>query len=431
MEDIKVLITQRDDRKFWQAYYVDPITGKQKFKSTGETSKREAERAAAKWEQDLREGRYKAPSKVTWEEFRERFETQHVASLANSTGRRYSTALNVFENTTPVNRLRDVDAKRLSQFQTALRAKGTAEATIAAQLRHVKAALRWAHDMGLIPTVPKIKMPKRVKGASMMKGRAITAEEFDRMVVKIRTGLYVDPDADKKQAEKKRKLKPKPAPTAEELAAVRAIEAAVVASWEHFLRGLWLSGLRLGESLNLFWDGAEGIIADLDRRFPIMVIPAEAEKGNKDRLLPITPDFARFLAETPREQRTGRVFGPLTRDAKMVMLNQNRIGARITAIGKAAGVKVKDDGKETKFASAHDMRRAFGHRWSKKVMPAVLKELMRHEAIQTTMSYYVGQNAESIANQLWAADDGKNAASDGKNEHFSEQSPNSANSTGA
>jgi len=36
-------------------------------------------------------------------------------------------------------------------------------------------------------------------------------------------------------------------------------------------------------------------------------------------------------------------------------------------------------------------------------MPAVLKELMRHEDINTTMNYYVGVNAELTAEALYAA----------------------------
>jgi hypothetical protein len=35
-------------------------------------------------------------------------------------------------------------------------------------------------------------------------------------------------------------------------------------------------------------------------------------------------------------------------------------------------------------------------------MPAVLKRLMRHSAIQTTMSYYVDLDAAEVADQLWA-----------------------------
>jgi hypothetical protein len=36
-------------------------------------------------------------------------------------------------------------------------------------------------------------------------------------------------------------------------------------------------------------------------------------------------------------------------------------------------------------------------------MPSVLKELMRHANIETTMKYYVGRNAQSTAATLWAA----------------------------
>ena len=36
-------------------------------------------------------------------------------------------------------------------------------------------------------------------------------------------------------------------------------------------------------------------------------------------------------------------------------------------------------------------------------MPQVLKELMRHEDIQTTMRYYVGRNAQTTADALWFA----------------------------
>ena len=34
-------------------------------------------------------------------------------------------------------------------------------------------------------------------------------------------------------------------------------------------------------------------------------------------------------------------------------------------------------------------------------MPAQLMELMRHESIETTLTYYVGRNAERTAAALW------------------------------
>ena len=42
-------------------------------------------------------------------------------------------------------------------------------------------------------------------------------------------------------------------------------------------------------------------------------------------------------------------------------------------------------------------------------MPAVLKELMSHESIETTLRYYVGLNAESTADTLWECHDRLNA----------------------
>lgn len=54
-----------------------------------------------------------------------------------------------------------------------------------------------------------------------------------------------------------------------------------------------------------------------------------------------------------------------------------------------------------KYASAHDLRRAFGTRWAKKVMPAVLKRLMRHASISTTMAFYVAVDADEVSEALW------------------------------
>ena len=77
----------------------------------------------------------------------------------------------------------------------------------------------------------------------------------------------------------------------------------------------------------------------------------------------------------------------------------------ISRIGKKAGVKVNTCPRtgKVKYASAHDLRRSFGERWSRRVMPQVLKELMRHESIETTMKYYVGHNAQMTADALWLA----------------------------
>ncbi len=48
----------------------------------------------------------------------------------------------------------------------------------------------------------------------------------------------------------------------------------VTESWEHLLWGLWLSGLRLSEALELSWDDPHKIRVDLTTyRHPMLVLP--------------------------------------------------------------------------------------------------------------------------------------------------------------
>ncbi|MGY8768923.1 MAG: site-specific integrase [Pirellulales bacterium] len=71
---------------------------------------------------------------------------------------------------------------------------------------------------------------------------------------------------------------------------------------------------------------------------------------------------------------------------------RTKVGKTVSKIGQAALVSTA----EHKWASAHDLRRAFGVYWASRVQPAVLMRLMRHSTIQTTMKYYVGQEIDSV-----------------------------------
>ncbi len=75
----------------------------------------------------------------------------------------------------------------------------------------------------------------------------------------------------------------------------------------------------------------------------------------------------------------------------------------ISLMGELAGVKVHTHAKtgKVKFASAHDLRRSFGTRWARLVPTAVLMQLMRHASIATTNSYYIGLDADEIAEDLY------------------------------
>lgn len=344
--------------------YVDPITGKQKSRSAGTSNWRDAEREAAKWERDLASGQYQKSSRLSWSEFRERYELEKLNSLSDHTAAATGTAFNHLERIVDPKNLAVLDEVTLSRFQAALRGTGMEETSIATHLRHLRAALNWAVSMRLIGALPRIAMPKRARARKLMRGRPLNEQEFAKLLEVV--PLVRDHDAE---------------------------------SWRRFLTGLWLSGLRLTESVILSWDHEQPFIIDLEGRHPRFRIYGEAEKGGKDRYLPMTPDFAEFALRTPREQRCGLVFRLPSNCGRQ--LQSVSVGRIVSEIGEKAGITV--NAASGKFASAHDLRRSFGTRWAKRLKPATLKLLMRHESIETTMKYYVDQDADDVADDLWGS----------------------------
>lgn len=130
-----------------------------------------------------------------------------------------------------------------------------------------------------------------------------------------------------------------------------------------------------------------------------LMIPAEREKGGKDRIYPVTPDFAEFLRAIPEEHRTGHVFN-MQHKRGGVVRRVDTVSKQIRELGKLAAVKVNQKGDRACHAAAHDLRRAFGTRWARRVPPLVLKELMRHESVTTTERYYVEIDADTTAEML-------------------------------
>ena len=392
-DTIKVKVTKYGDRKNWMMYYDCPLSGKRVTRSTGKTAKRQAERVAAVWEDELKTGRYKPNSNVTWEEFRERYETEVLPGLADNTYNTVGSVFNAIERICTPKKLSNLTAERLSHFQKVLRSgesRPRSEATIRTYLAHLKAALKWAVEMGMLTGVPTIKMPKRAKGQKVMKGRPITREEFERMLDKVPAALF-------ERKGHKGKLKPQAAKLTEQQ------KAMITASWRHFLTGLWWSGLRLGEALELYWERDDKLTMDLAGPRPMFLIRAALEKGNEDRILPMTPDFAQFVTATHEDRRRGPVFRLLGL-RRQECRDRDWVSHVVCRIGKLAGVKVNTSAAgKVKFASAHDLRRSFGARWAPRVMPVVLQQLMRHESIDTTLRYYVGQDAVSMADTIWAA----------------------------
>jgi len=388
MKRIRVIVFKPADRPFFHAQWTDPVTGKKKTRSLGTNIRRDAEREAGALEKELRAGTHRGPSRTTWKEFRERFEGESVPSKAPKTADKVQAMFNAVERHVNPKLLASLDADQISRFQKALRdTDKLAEPSIKGHLAYLHSALEWARLIGLLVAVPEMAMPTRTAG---MKGRAIVAEELDRM-------LSAVPDV----------VNEKPKEGTEKSADRRADDAARVESWRFLLRGLWWGGLRLGEALALDWTDDRNLCVDLSGKRPMFRVRAHAEKGYEDRTFPMAPEFAEMLQAMPKDRRQGFVFNPRMQRDHGKPRRCDTISSIIVEIGKKAGVKVVErvgkKGQTVKYASAHDLRRAFGFRWSARVMPPVLQQLMRHKDIATTMVYYVGRNAEATADTVWEA----------------------------
>lgn len=411
MEEIKVFVESFGVSKNLQMRYTDPVTGKKVTKSTGTKNRKEAMKIAAKWEADLQAGRYKKASKVTWIEAVERYSDEYLSGLSDGTYLKFGALVTVVREL--MNRgdfpLAKIDARWVSRLRSELRKAGREETTIDSHCRHLKAMLRWSREQGMVNSVPKFTFSKKSKGQKLMKGRPVKSEEFERMIAKVPLVVCAPDSRRKTQAifrcvrqsdQAKRALL---LTTIEELN--ERIEL-VSESWRQFLRGLWWSGLRLREALSLSWDDyADGLQVDMSEQFVSLRIPGEHEKGGKDRAYPAAPEFAELLRAIPQDQRKGFVFNPVP--SRKLKGNEGAgadlCGRTVARIGDAADVVVDKKTDDIVYASSHDLRRSFGLRWSRRVMPPVLQELMRHESIETTMKYYVGQDAQSTAAELYAA----------------------------
>jgi len=362
----KVYVYRQAGRKNFEAQFTDPRTGKQHRRSLGTHLKREADREAGRIEAELREGQWAATRRTDWSEFVRQYETEGMFDLSESSVRAFRDAEKKLQKLVPTRTLQELTDERLGRFTVLCLQEGLSKYTIAKHLRHLKAALRWAVERKLILECPVFRMPKGTSGGQA-KGRAVTGEEFERMLAAV----------------------PKVVPKAQ------------VEAYRFLLKGLWWSGLRLGEALKLSWDDPKDLMVDLSGKRPFLRIRAAAEKGKKDRVLPLAPEAAELLESVPTEERSGLVFKLRSRADLDRPLRVDNVSPLVVEIGKKAGIRVS----ERKTASAHDLRRSFGLRWADRVKPHVLQQLMRHASIQTTLTFYVQSEASDMAELVWKAFD--------------------------
>jgi integrase len=368
MKRIRVIVFKPASRPFFHAQWTDPITGKKKTRSLGTNIRRDAEREAAKLVDDLRNSRKGDPSRTTWATFRERYERERAASLAENTRGHISHTFNAVEKLIEPATLAELDASTISTLQMRMREAKLREPSILSYLKCLRAALGWAKRVGLINEIPSIVWPKDAEEAG---GRPITTEEFERLLL-----------------------------------ACDKLRGKSTKSWRHLLNGLWFSGLRINEAMHLHWSDEQRLCVDLDGGRPMFRISKTFNKSRKPVRFPMAPEFYEFLMDTPPAERVGYVFNPQRRKASPFShrrITTDRVSEAIAEIGREAIIKTKDMDGTPVYASAHDLRRSFGFRWAKRVMPAILQRLMRHKNIKTTMTYYAVQGEDETADVVWEA----------------------------
>ncbi len=165
------------------------------------------ERLAGKLAEELEAGTV-SPSRITWDEFQRRTPMRSWRRWRPKTRETALASLRHVKRVLSIEFLAKLSASALSTFAATCRNEGMTDTTLAHHLRHIKAATRWAAKLGLMSKTPAIEMPKRAKGQSQARSRAITTEEYERALVAIP------------------KVRPQDA-----------------AQWERYVTGLWLSGL--------------------------------------------------------------------------------------------------------------------------------------------------------------------------------------------
>ena len=310
-----------------------------------------------------------APSgEALWATVKARFKAEVLAGLKPSGRGKWRSATNRLEAFADPRLLSELDADLLSRFGAHLRAGKLATPTIRGYLAEIHRTVAWAATIWPGYRAPPIRRTKAYV-SQQEKRRPVTTEEFDRMLDST-AGVVGEEYAD---------------------------------SWQHTLRGFWLSGLRLNDVHVLRWDSGLLAVQDIDTDCPRLYVAAGADKSGREETLPMWhfPDLVEFLRAC--DSRRGFVFRPMAPKGRA---SYDTLSRRISAIGEAARIVVPlgttfdpETGElieRTKFASAHQLRASWATRWAPKVPRELLRRWMRHRSYQTTDQYYVDVDVENL-----------------------------------
>jgi integrase len=357
MKRIKVKLVKLKSRPSYLVRWTDPTTGRDCQRTTGCKRKRDAEREAARVEDELNAGTYVA-SRVPWDEFRDRVEREFNDGRKPGGVAKIVTTLNKVERLIDPRHVDSIDAEAVRTFERRLKAEGAAKGSIYSHLGTLKAILNWAASDGVRAIENAPRFPKLVAPDSG--GGAFGEDDFERMLAAVRAGVCERSRVRRTRAVlavcRAEAAGDDATPQRRRIVAEDRKQTRLVAEWTFFLRGLYWSGLRLAEALALTWDRSDCWV---DLESGTYRIDASLSKNGKSTVAPAAPEFVDQLREVPEWERTGPVLAPTVDGQRTRRVRIDTAGKTVRRIAERAGVEVvRGDGK-SKVATAHDFRRTW------------------------------------------------------------------------
>ena len=334
----------------WSVGWIDPETGKTRSKKVG--TENAATKYARKLEGQIAVGTYEPKSRITWREFRERYEKTVLARKPGRTIEGEKIAFEHFERIVKPGRLAGIKTVTIKQY-TAKRLKekhnkrALSPGTVNKELRVLRQVLRRAVKWELIPRAPDFELLKEDRPLP----KIMPDQDFSKLYRHTRAAQYPD-----------------------------HLPVAAADWWQALLIFCRFTGWRIGEVLSLRWEDVD-LEPDANGHYWATTQADDNKGGRTERVA-----LPKIVVDHLRKVRT---FSPLVFPWRRT---RRRLYDDLDRIATAAGVTFPHNGRRhDKF---HCLRKTCGTRAAMAgIAPKALMGLMRHRNMSTTERYYLDAEA--------------------------------------
>ena len=371
----KVYLRRRKTSPNWYFVWRDENL-KQQLKSAGTKNKREAERLAAAFENDLRAGKQKASEKqdetvLTFEQLAEAYESNASIGKSKSYLGNIRTAMAMIRDVAPVRNAKQLNQAWADKLKREVYKKDLRPSTKHGYIKRIKHFLKWSNLRGHCEQL--ILDAEREQVSTYARGEPFGPETFERIID----------------------------------AVVLVMGGQRRRYFEDFIKGLWLSGFRLRELHSL--RPCEGLNArdpflNMAGDFPTIIFPTQ--KNKQQLIWPVPPDFEQHLRSFEHGDEFVFQLPSQTSYATRGRCNATTFMHHLRLISRRANAVVLTSDNRERFVSSHDFRRAFTHRWYLKTNDLHLTSRLTRANVEVLKRHYMHQSAASIHERLSALDSG-------------------------